>query len=274
MKTLLFNVKRNLKKSPKVYVLSLDKKITYGAFSSDNPDEFTEWDSLSMEQTVELKQYMHNMRALSNYFASSLNEQTDFRLRLPMSFIQCVNEISALAEKKGVELDIFEPMITSIIQKLKIVVAKLPYEEKQEALALLNKIGLAEYKKIDFSNQIQAIFSELLLIHKKSEKLEAQAKTLFNKDKRITPKSLEDIAHGQLETSLWVVACAIEVLLLEQLNVVKNTLSADDLFMLWAKQLLDRGHARDSVLNKAFLLNREELLDKIKNYRGFQEKTG
>lgn len=266
MKTLLFNVKRNLKKPPKIYVLSPDKKITFGSFSSDNPSEFTEWNSLNLEQTVELKQYMQNMRALSNHFESSLNEQMDFRLRLPMSFIQCVNDISALAIKNDLELDIFEPMITSMIQQLKIILAKLPFEEKQQALAMLNKIGLAEYKKIDFSNQIQAVFSELLLINRKSEKLEIEAKQLFNKVKRITRKSLEDIAQGHLDTPLWVVACAIEILLHEQSDILKKTLSEDDLFMLWAKQLLDRGHEYDNVLHKAHSLGREKLINKIEQY--------
>ena len=266
MKTLLFNVKRNLKKPPKIYVLSPDKKITFGSFSSDNPAEFTQWSSLNLEQTVELKQYMQNMRALSNHFESSLNEQMDFRLRLPMSFIQCVNDISALAIKNNLELDIFEPMITSMIQQLKIMLAKFPFEEKQQALAMLNKIGLAEYKKIDFSNQIQAVFSELLLIHKKSEKLETEAKRLFNKEKRITRKSLEDIAQGHINTSLWVVACAIEILLNEQPEVLKKTLSGDDLFMLWAKQLLDRDHERENVIHKARTLGIEELVIKINQY--------
>lgn len=273
MKTLLFNVKRNLKKPPKIYVLSPDKKITFGSFSSDNPAEFTEWTSLNLEQTVELKQYMQNMRALSNHFESSLNEQMDFRLRLPMSFIQCVNDISALAIKNDLELDIFEPMITSMIQQLKIILAKLPFEEKQQALAMLNKIGLAEYKKIDFSNQIQAVFSELLLIHRKSEKLEIEAKQLFNKVKRITRKSLEDIAQGHLDTPLWVVACAIEILLHEQPDILKKTLSEDDLFMLWAKQLLDRGHEYDNVLHKARSLGRKELINKIEQYDQSATKT-
>lgn len=273
MKTLLFNVKRNLKKPPKIYVLSPDKKITFGSFSSDNPVEFKEWNSLNLEQTVELKQYMQNMRALSNHFQSSLNEQMDFRLRLPMSFIQCVNDISALAIKNDLELDIFEPMITSMIQQLKIILAKLPFEEKQHALALLNNIGLSEYKKIDFSNQIKAVFSELLLIHRKSEKLEIEAKRLFNKEKRITPKSLEDIANGHLDTSLWLVACAIEILVHEQPEVLKKTLSQDDLFMLWAKQLLDRGHGYENVLYKARFLDREELINKIEQYEQSAIKT-
>lgn len=266
MKTLLLNVKRNLKKPPKIYVLSLDKKITYGSFSSDNPGEFTQWGDLSLEQKVEMRQYMDNMQALSRHFNASLNEQTDFRLRLPMSFIQCINDISALALKKNAEFDIFEPIITSIIQQLKIICAKLPFEEKQEAILLLSKIGLAEYKKIDFNHQVQAVFSELLLVRNKSEKLESKAKTLFNKDKRLTPKSLEDIALGRLETSLWVTACAIAVLLEEEPGIIKKTLSTDDLFMLWAKPLLNRDHSIASVLAAALCLDSEELNSRIKNY--------
>lgn len=266
MKTLLFNVKRNLKKAPKIYVLSQDKKITYGSFSSTNPDEFTGWDALAIEQIVELKQYMNNMRTLTNHFDTSLNEQTDFRLRLPMSFIQCINDIHTLAVKNDLELDIFEPMITSIIQQLKIAAARLPFEEKQQALISLSKVGLADYKKINYSNQIQAIFTELLSINHKSEKLETEARRLFNKDKRITPKSLEDIAHGYLETSLWVVACAIEILLQEKPSSLINLLSVDDLYMLWAKQLLDRGYERCEVLNKAQSIEKPELIARIEAY--------
>lgn len=266
MKTLLFNVKRNLTKPPKIYVLSPDKKITYGSFISDNPSEFTQWDALNLEQTIELKQYIHNMNALSTHFSASLNEQTDFRLRLPMNFIQCINDINAIAVKNDMEVDIFESMITAIIQQLKISIAKFPMEEKQQALAILNKIGLSEYKKMDYSRQIQAVFSELLLIHNKSEKLEKKAKELFNKEKYITPKSLEDIAHGHLETSLWVTTTALEILLQENPHVLKKTFSADDLFILWAKQLLDRGHARDEVLHKAEGLNKQELINKIRGY--------
>lgn len=266
MKTLLFNVKRNLKKPPKIYVLSHDKKVTYGSFASDNPYEFTEWDKLNIEQTVELKQYIHNMNALSNYFGASLNEQTDFRLRLPMNFIQCINDIHALAIQKNLELDIFEPMVTAIIQQLKIVIAKMPFEEKQEALLLLNKAGLSDYKKMDYSRQIQAVFSELLLIHKKAEKLEMQAKSLFNKDKRISPKSIEDIAKGNLETSLWMVASAIEILMQEKPEILINTLSVDDLLMLWAKPLIDRGHEHGQVINKARIMKRQELIDRIQGY--------
>ena len=46
MKNLLFSVKRNLKKAPKIYVLSPDKKTTYGSFSASSPEDFDNWDEL------------------------------------------------------------------------------------------------------------------------------------------------------------------------------------------------------------------------------------
>lgn len=268
MKNLIFNVKRNLKKPPKVYVVSPDKKITYGSFTAINPAEFDGWEALSIEQTIELKQYMHNMNAISHYFESQgLNEQTDFRVRLPISFIECINKISAIAFKNDLELDVFEPMITTIIQQLKIVTSKLPSEDKQRALGLLEQVGLTEYKKIDYSTQIQSIFTELLSIHNKAEKLEVLAKELFNKDKGISPKSIDAIATGQLSTSKWLTACAIEILRQENPITLNSFLSPDDLFMLWAKQLLDRGANYNDVLTKANSIGASELVSKIESYQ-------
>jgi len=268
MKNLIFNVKRNLKKPPKVYVVSPDKKVTYGSFTAVNPAEFDGWEALSTEQTIELKQYMHNMDAISHYFeAQGLNEQTDFRVRLPTSFIECINKVSAIAFKNDLELDVFEPMITTIIQQLKIVTAKLPPEDKQRALGLLEQVGLTEYKKIDYSTQIQAVFTELLPIHNKAEKLEVLAKELFNKDKGISPKSIDAIATGQLSTSKWLTACAIEILRQEKPIILNSFLSHDDLFMLWAKQLLDRGVDRSVLLVTASSLGIPELVNKIESYQ-------
>src|SRR4051812_13902476 len=103
MKSLIFNVKRNFQKPPKVFVLSLDKKTTYGSFSASNPEEFTNWSSLTPVQVAELKQYIHNLRASSSYFGNNLlGEQTDFRLRLPDSFIKCINEIHIIASDNNI----------------------------------------------------------------------------------------------------------------------------------------------------------------------------
>ena len=266
MKNLIFNVKRNLKKPPKIYVLSADKSITYGSFSASNPEEFDNWGGLSTAQKIELKQYMHNMNAISHHFdKSGLNEQADFRLRLPASFIQCVNEIDELAFNRDIDLDIFEPLIVSMIQKLKIVTAQLPEFEKKLATAALERVGLAEYEKIDYSRQIQIIFAELMTIHNKTEKLKLTAKILFDKDKGVSPKTIESIATGELSTSRWFVACAVEVLLKEKLDFLKTGLSPDDLFILWAKPLENSSITKEEVRIKATLLGKPELLAKIES---------
>ena len=266
MKHLIFNVKRNLKKSPKIYVVSPDKKITYGSFSASNPSEFENWDALSTPQKIELTQYMHNMQAICNHLdTSGLNEQTDFRLRLPLSFIQCINEINTLAINTDVEMDLFDPIVVALIQQLKIVSTKLPTTEKELAFAALEKIGLSEYRKMDYSKQIQGIFYDLLAVHNKSEKLQLYAKELFNKDKVITPKSLEDIANGKLSTSKWLVACAIEILLQENPASLEKGLSVDDLFMLWVKPLEGSKCSKNELISKATLMNKPGLVARIEN---------
>lgn len=263
MKHLVFTVKRNLKKPPKIYVLSADKKTTYGSFSASNPEEFKNWGDLSSAQKIELKQYMHNMQAISNHFdKSGLNEQTDFRLRLPASFIQCVNEIEELAFNRDIELDIFEPIIVAMIQKLKIVTAQLPDHEKKIATAALARIGLTEYEKIDYNRPIQAIFNALMSVHNKTEKLSQIAKALFNKDKSVSPKTIESIANGTLSTSRWFVACAIEVLLKEKLDFIKTSLSADDLFILWVRPL-EASCLKEHLLLSAQAIGNSELIGKI-----------
>lgn len=264
MKNLIFSVKRNLKKPPKIYVLSSDKKITYGSFSASNPEEFENWDELSISQKIELKQYMHNMVAISNHFdKSGLNEQADFRLRLPSSFIQCIHDISVLACQRDIELDIFEPLIVSMIQQLKIVTAKFPEAEKKLAMTALERVGLAEYEKIDYSRQIQIIFAELTTVHNKAEKLEQVAKALFNKEKGISPKTIESISKGTLSTSRWLVACAIEVILNEKLEFLKRSLSADDLFMLWVTPLENSSLTKEDLLVKAKLIGKHDLIVRI-----------
>lgn len=240
MKTLGFDVKLNLKKSPRIYVKSSDKKITFGSFTADEPSEFDGWQKLNNEQKIELKQYIQNLSAVKNHFGSIiLNEQTDFRLRLPRSFIEAINEMSILCEKSAVELNLFEPILVAIIQQFKVVTPKLSNEYKIKLLTILDKLGLAEYKKIDFTNQIQSIFSELLAVPNKSEKLNKKAINLFDKDKSYSPKAIESMANGETIPSRWLVACAIDILADQKPAIVKVILSEDDLFMLWAKPLLD-----------------------------------
>lgn len=256
MKTLGFDVKLNLKKSPRIYVKSPDLKISYGSFSADEPLDFDGWDILNSDQKIELKHYIQNLNAVKKHLSNHiLNEQTDFRFRLPLSFISAINEISSLCVTAKVELDLFEPMLAAIIQQLKIVVTKLPIDSKTKALTVLDRLGLAEYKKMDYSNQIKAIFSELIAIPKKSEKLHQKAITLFDKDKSYSPRAIEGMAKGETIPSKWLVACAIDILAEEKRELLNRILSDNDILMLWHKPLCDHGQ--------------NKLVIKLKNKYGF-----
>ena len=74
------------------------------------------------------------------------------------------------------------------------------------------------------------------------------------------------MAKGETIPSKWLVACAIEILMNEKPQIIQVILSDNDLFMLWAKQLLDQDHDINNVLNKARSLNKEELTNKIEHY--------
>lgn len=262
MKSLVFTVKRNLNKPPKIYVLSADKKTTYGSFSADNCTQFQNWEQLNLEETIELKQYMNNMAAIERYFSTkALNEQQDFRVRLPESFIQSIHEISLLCLEANQEIDVYDALISASIQYLKIITAQLPEEQKHKALAVLDKIGLADYKKVDLSLKIQAVFSELLSIHNKSEKLHQKAIELFQKNKSIAPKTIEEIAKGE-PTQRWLVSCAIDVLIEEKPELICKILSDDDLVFLWAKPLLSAQYPPEQLANKTRLLRDSEQLNK------------
>lgn len=267
-KLLRFEIKQNLRRPPRVYVKSTtDLKTIYGSFYMDAPDSFDGWDKLSANQTIELKQYMQNLMAIYQHLhPTPANTLTDFRFRLPYEFIETLEQIAILCHEQKVELNVFEPMITSMIQQIKIAVGKLTGNSKEHALTLLDRANLAEYKKQDFSNQIKSIFSELQSIFDRSEKLYKKALELFNKDKSYSPMAIKGMAIGETTPSKWLVACAIELLLDEKKEVLFTMLTEDDLFMLWAKQLLDQGHARDSILNKARPLDKEELINKIEHY--------
>jgi hypothetical protein len=265
MKKLSFAVKANMNRPPRVHVQSSDKKTTYGSFQANDSIEFNGWDKLDPEETIELKQYMNNLMAIEHYFSTqALGEQKDFRIRLPGSFIQAISELSTLFLEEGINFDIYDAMISAAIQQLKINTASLPSEKKQQALALLNKIGLAENSKPDVSLNIRAIFSELLSIHNKSEKLHQKALTLFDKDKSISPKTIEEIAKGQLSTSRWLVTCAIEILLEEKPDILQKVLPDEDILYLWANPLLKNKVPAKELINKLNRLkNNEFLINKL-----------
>jgi len=265
MRRLSFEIKRNLKKSPRIHVKSSVTSAIYGSFLADKPDKFEGWKQMSKDEAIELKHYINNLNAVRDSIGiASLNEQSDYRLRLPISFTEAIDEISLLCDGR---LNIYEPMINAMIQATKIAIVKLKKEDKAKALSILDKLGLAEYKKLDYSCKIQAIFAEVLSIHNKSEKLHKESSALFDKNKSYSPKAIESMAAGESTPSRWLVSCAITLLFKEKPDIIKAMLSDDDVFMLFAKPLLDNKHK--AILNrlvKKFKL--DFLIDKIMDYEG------
>lgn len=180
-----------------------------------------------------------------------------------------INELTSIVSDEQIEFNLFESAITGMIQQLKIVTTRLPDDAKHQALAILDKVGLAEYKKLDLSFQTQAIFSELLALHNKSEKLHEKAKTLFQKDKSYSPRAIEGMAKGETLPSKWLIACAIELLFDEKQPIIETIISEDDLFMLWAKPLLDHGFDRNVLASKAREIGLALIETKIKSYKKF-----
>jgi hypothetical protein len=240
MRLLSFEIKRNLKKPPRVYVKASKTRAIYGSFPANEPEKFEGLEKMSDAEKAEFKPYLNNLKAVAHYIGSQyIDEQADYRLRLPMSFTDAIDEISLICDQSSIELDIYDPIVSSIIQTLKIAVAQLDEESKIQALKVLDKIGLSEYKKLDYSRETQAVFAEILLIHNKSEKLKDQAVTLFNKDKSYSPKAIESMATGESKPTKWLTACAIVILLEERRAMLNSILTHDDLFMLFAKPLID-----------------------------------
>lgn len=267
-KLLRFEVKQNLRRPSRIYVRSADDKSLYGSFRIDEPDLFDGWGKLTINQSIELKQYIQNLKAIHQHLnPSPTSTLLDLRFRLPYEFVDVLEKIEIICDEQKVELNIFEPMVTSMIQQLKVAVGKLSGSSKEQALILLNQVNLAEYKKQDFSNQIKSIFSELQAVVNRSEKLHHKAKTLFDKDKSYSPMAIKGMAAGETIPSKWLVCCAIEVLFDENKDILFKTLTEDDVFMLWAKQLLDQGHTPSSLMHKIEALHTNELINKIKDYK-------
>ncbi|KTD46578.1 hypothetical protein Lqui_2503 [Legionella quinlivanii] len=95
--------------------------------------------------------------------------------------------------------------------------------------------------------------------------LHQKARALFNKDKSIAPKTIEEIAKGELSTSKWLVACAIEILLEEKPNVVQKILSDSDILFLWATPLLKNHRPLNELRAYLASLNNAETLSKKLN---------
>lgn len=267
-KLLRFEIKQNLRKPSRVYVKSADLKVVYGSFQMNDPKTFDGWDKLSINEAIELKQFMQNITAVYQHLRPTpQNALIDFRFRLPYEFTETLDQIEIICHQHNVDLNIFEPMIASIIQQLKIAVSKLSGQSKEQALTILNKANLAEYKKQDFTNQTQSVFAEIQSIFNRSEKLHIVAKELFKKDKSYSPLAIQGMAHGETAPSKWLTACAIELLINEKPEILFTILTEDDVFMLWAKQLLDQGHEPESMIKKILHLSKNELINKIECYK-------
>lgn len=268
-KLLVFEIKHNLHRAARVYVKSPNLKIIYGSFNTDNTSVFEGWDKLTTEQTIELNQFMQNLNAVTDHLKPvGNNALTDFRFRLPVNLINALNALSVICHSEGIELNVYDSMVLNIIQQMKVVTTKLSNDAKLNAFNILENAGIAEYKKQDYRSQIQAIFTELHNIHNKSEKLHKKAKLLFEKEKSYSPKAIESMATGESNPSKWLVSCAIDVLVDEQFNLSK-TLSEDDIFMLWAKPLLDNGTQGHQLMDRAMLIGDGDsgLISKISNYQ-------
>ena len=66
-KLLRFEIRQNLRKPSRVYVKSVDLKVIYGSFQINEPDSFDGWDKLSINETIELKQFMQNITAVYHH---------------------------------------------------------------------------------------------------------------------------------------------------------------------------------------------------------------
>jgi hypothetical protein len=273
-KVLRFEIKPNLKRASRVYVKSPDLTTIYGSFHTDNPAAFDGWVNLSPEQTAELKLFIENIDAVNALLGEEAsNNLTDFRFRLPINFIESMYSLITLLDEEKISCNLYESAITGLIQQMKIATSKLSNQKKHDALLILNKIGLADYKKLDLNSQTQAIFSELLAIHNKSEKLHEKALKLFNKDKSYSPKAIEGMATGESIPSKWLVACAVDILIDEKATILATILSSNDFFLLWAKPLLDNGGENRVVMKRAELTGNAALIKKINNYTSESYKT-
>jgi len=264
-KQLRLEIKQNLKKPPRVYVKSTDLKTTYGSFHVDAVDDFDGWDKLSTQQAVELRQFMQNVSAVYEHLKPSpTNMLTDFRFRLPVEFVGLLEKLEIICLNESVGINIFDSIITTIIQQMKVATNKLDGDAKIQALELLSKANLAEYKKQDFSGQTQAIFAELQSVYNRSEKLHNKAIALFDKDKSYSPLAIKGMANGETTPAKWLVACAIDVLIDEQSSAIAKMLSCDDIYMLWVVPIFKAQNNKQHLLNQSEMLNdNKQTLSKI-----------
>ena len=143
MKLLSFEVKLNLKKAPRIHVRSSACNQIYGSFPANEPDKFEGRNKMNLQENNELNLYTSNLNAIKEHLGLNfLNELTDYRLRLPASLIDIIDKTNMICAQESVELDIYPSIIKSIVEALKAAVANLDGKNREEAINLLQKVGL------------------------------------------------------------------------------------------------------------------------------------
>lgn len=259
-KQLRFEIKQNLRKPARVYVKSPDLKTIFGSFTLADPDSFDNWQDLNSAQKVELRLYIDNLSAINKHIKPEVNDPlADIRLRVPASFVNGLTELTDICINNNVDMDIFDPVITSIIQKMKISTAKLEGNDKKNALSILDRLKIADFKSQDHKPQIQAIFNELNGIYNRSEKLHKKAIELHNKDKSYSPRAIQGMGEGETTPAKWLVSCAVDILIDEKLEILKSMLTPDDINMLYIRPLLKANHTKDYLLSRLKQINSDEI---------------
>lgn len=259
-KQLRFEIKQNLRKPARVYVKSPDLKTIFGSFTLADPDSFDSWQDLNSAQKVELRLYIDNLSAINKHIKPEINDPlADIRLRVPASFVDGLTELTDICINNNVEMDIFDPVITSIIQKMKISTAKLEGDDKSKALQILDRLKIADFKSQDHKPQIQAIFNELNGIYNRSEKLHKRTIELHNKDKSYSPRAIKGMGAGETTPAKWLVSCAIDILIDEKPEILKSMLTPDDIKMLYIRPLLKAKSSKEFLLGRLEQLNCDEI---------------
>ena len=71
------------------------------------------------------------------------------------------------------------------------------------------------------------------------------------------------MAEGETTPSKWLVSCAIDVLIDERSEMLKKILTSDDLYMLWAKPLLNAQHSEQDIIKRIKSLDIKSLEKRI-----------
>ncbi|HAU0313483.1 TPA: hypothetical protein JBF89_15400 [Legionella pneumophila] len=271
-KKLHFEIKQNQTKPPKVYVRERETKAIIGSFSFDALPDLTIWPELQGDMQLEAQQFIDNIKAIVPYMSQETGYSSeDIRFRLPSKLLQAWFEISALYESEGRSFDIYEPMVKSFLQSLKTAGQSLNQDNRNKMDFILAKAGLMHYHRPDFKYQNKTIFTELAKISFKSEKLHKKSLEVFQKDKSFSPKSIDNMATGEMEPQRWLSASALLVLIEEQIPVLE-LIHPGDFMLLCIKPLLDHGITSDGVLALITPLNSKEMQERVDDYIAIKDK--